>query len=78
MSHWNYRLVKLNTPHGDYFEVREVYYNDAGEPCAMTERAVGFGGETPEEAIKALKLALRDAENRPVFEPPEKWADFDE
>lgn len=76
MSTWNYRLVKLPNPlagSGFYYEVREVFYDSKDRATAMTNAGVSFGGETPAEAVKALEMALKDARERPVFEPPEKW-----
>lgn len=70
---WNYRIVRKQGLDEEYFEVHEVYYNEAGEPVGMTENCATFGGETPEEVIQALELALRDAQSRPVFTPPKEW-----
>ena len=66
---WNYRLVK----HDDYYAVHEVYYGNDGQPTSMTSTAVDFGGETKEEVIAALSMALNDVMERPIFEPPKEW-----
>jgi hypothetical protein len=78
MAHWNYRLVRKAAGDEAFFAVHEVYYNDAGEPTGMTDDAVSFGGDTPEEVATALELALRDVRERPVFDPPAAWATRDE
>lgn len=70
---WNYRLVRTVFEDEEYFAVHEVYYNEAGEPIMMTERPATFGGDSPEEAIQALEMALKDAQSRPVFTPPKEW-----
>lgn len=81
MTHWNYRIVKYRPgvkvapgASEDCYGLHEVYYNSKGEPWAMTSDPRGFIGETPEELIDALNMALRDAQERPVLEEPEEWA----
>lgn len=78
MSHWNYRIVKYKD--GSGYGLHEVFYNAAGEACAMTEDAISFHAddeEGPEGVLKSLQMALKDATERPVFEEPERWALFD-
>ena len=73
---WNYRMVKRRKIKGqreEYYAVHEVYYDKLGAPWSMTADAVGFGGETPNEVIAALTLALRDVQNSPVLIEPKKW-----
>jgi hypothetical protein len=83
MTTWNYRIVA----HQDgYYGLHEVFYNQLGEPCGMTQKEVSFGsdfadaasGVTPKDDIVAsLERALVDARTRPVFVPPSKWAPSD-
>jgi hypothetical protein len=73
---WNYRLVRYKDD-PESIGLHEVFYNDAGEAWAMTERPVGFAGPNVEEVVASLELALRDAKNKPVFQEPEKWAERD-
>ncbi len=72
---WNYRLVKHPSPvlGKFYYAVHEVYYNEDGSPKAMSTDSVSFGAETPEEVIQSLEMALNDAKQRPIFEPPSHW-----
>jgi YD repeat-containing protein len=74
MSHWNYRIVRYADDQG--FGLHEVYYDDAGQPKSMTDKAVPFVCEVEEgpEGISAgLERALKDARGRPVFDPPASW-----
>lgn len=59
---WNYRAVK--NPDHDWFEIREVYYDQKGEPDSWTE-AVEPCGDTLEELIADLEYMLKDAKTRP-------------
>lgn len=50
MTMWNYRLVDMTTPENPedpWIEMREVFYNSQGEPCAHTKATMG--GESMEE-----------------------------
>lgn len=77
MSHWNYRIVRTRetrTPvaGGEYeqesYALHEVYYDDDGSPIRMTAEPTTFGGETREEMVEALALALHDAIRRPILD----------
>lgn len=71
---WNYRVVKYLD--GSGYGLHEVYYDKENKPWAMTTDPIPFStdsDEGPETVIKALKMALKDAEKYPVFEEPEKW-----
>lgn len=71
---WNYRIVRTKDESGaDWFAVHEVHYDAEGEPLGMTEKPVTVEGETPEDIIGDLELMLKDARDRPVFDPPESW-----
>lgn len=70
---WNYRIVKYVT--GDGFGLHEVYYDDAGQPWAMTERPATFQTDESEDenaVRRMLQLALDDAQKRPVLVEPRK------
>ena len=72
MSHWNYRIVHRKTQgdhQHDWYELCEVYYDDDGTPYGRTD-ALSFEGETPEELIADLELALQSAKSRPVLVCP--------
>jgi len=67
---WNYRIVEYE--HGAGFGLHEVYYDDDGEPDAMSQHPAGFVGETVDELNEALTMAKRAAE-RPVLKAPPGW-----
>lgn len=69
---WNYRIVKYKDE--DAYGLHEVFYNEAGEAWSMTERPVGFVGDTKIEVLDSLSRAFADASQRPVFQEPEQWA----
>lgn len=73
MSYWNYRLVKYYHKAAGY-AIHEVYYDDDGKPTGMTVNPCSFVGDTPEETVDALTMALKDAQERDIFEEPEEWA----
>lgn len=68
---WNYRVVRYKD--GSGFGVHEVYYDGDGKATQMTERAVGFVGESVEEVSAAMRKARQEAFTRPVFDEPESW-----
>lgn len=73
---WNYRIVEYQD--GSGYGLHEVYYDDDGQPWAMTEGAARFVCDRDEgaEGIKESLLRARvDAIKRPVFKEPEpgKW-----
>lgn len=61
MTTWNYRVFRLGAV-GEpaWLEIREVYYNDAGEPRSYTERAVPVSGEDLALVIEKMAAALRE------------------
>lgn len=63
---WNYRILQDE----DGFALHEVHYDRAGNPYAYTETPITFEcdpEEGPEGIIQSLRLALRDAEEKPVL-----------
>ncbi|HEX4712715.1 hypothetical protein [Phenylobacterium sp.] len=76
MGRWNYRVVRHPAAPGkteDWFAIHEVYYGDDGEPTNMSAEPVQFVSESPEELACSVAMALSDARNRPVFDPPAAW-----
>lgn len=74
MGYWNYRLVKYAD--GSGFGLHEVYYDDDGNPDAMTQDPIGFQCDLEEGAetiSEMLAQALEDAVRKPVFDEPEHW-----
>ena len=48
--HWNHRVVKIvdeSFPDEEWYEIQEVYYNDADQPCGYSNPCVG--GDSLEE-----------------------------
>lgn len=64
---WNLRLVKMkyDDPNYDHLQIREVYYDDHGEPTGHCEAALW--GETKEALAQYLKWA-QEALEKPVLE----------
>lgn len=56
---WNYRLCKYTYKKDSYeeiyYEIREIYYNENGDICAVTENPAGLLAESPEEMKEVLK-----------------------
>ena len=77
MSAWNYRPVrheepsKLDDSVDVWWGLHEVYYDDTGTPIMFAPEP-DVVGDTHEELIHTLELMLKDARERPPFEPPEK------
>jgi hypothetical protein len=68
---WNYRVLRHHKDDETWYSLHEVYYRSDGLPRAYTADPVGFvsdGDAGPEGIAKALRLALNDAEKRPVLD----------
>lgn len=52
MTSWNYRIVKQIDKDRQYFTIREVYFDDNGNPDSVTKEEMSPGGETLEELMK--------------------------
>jgi len=61
---WNLRLVNMSSPYEDYFEIREVYYDNMGKPVAHSKAAIG--GEDRLEVDRYIELA-KLALDKPVI-----------
>lgn len=71
---WNYRIVRYRDEGG--YGLHEVYYDDDGQPWAMTEKPCGFACHVEEGPVgvqESLATALEDATQRPVLDEPEQW-----
>ena len=73
MSHWNHRVVRttnaspIDQIEGEYyFAIHEVYYNDAGEICGMTEDPIEPFGESLEDLKNSLERMMK-ACDRPIL-----------
>lgn len=70
---WHYRV--LRHPDG-WLALHEVYCDEDGKPNGYTVNPASFGADAEEGLsgiIGALKMALADAERRPIMDT----ADFD-
>lgn len=57
---WEYRVVKKKENGCEYFEMKEVYYNEKGEIIAFGDAPVPYGETIEEvnECLEYMKLAL--------------------
>lgn len=54
---WNYRICR-ETIDGDFlFSLREVYYDDEGNPNGWTAEPVDFAGDTWKDVAEGISLA---------------------
>lgn len=63
---WNHRILKHVSEQDISYGVHEVYYDDAGNPNAWTEREVGPHGESEREMRQSWML-YRSAFWKPVL-----------
>lgn len=58
---WNFRLVRNADPQPNLpsYGVHEVFYNDVGQPCGMTERAVDITGQSQKEVREYLRAHFK-------------------
>ena len=64
---WNLRLVNMSDPYEDYFEIREVYYDNMGKPIGHSKAAIG--GEDRLEVDRYIELA-KLALDKPILKFP--------
>lgn len=66
---WNYRVIRhMATESGhDYYAIHEVFYNEQGAPCMVSEQPHAPHGDRPEELIAELKL-MQDAADKPALD----------
>jgi hypothetical protein len=74
---WNYRIIRYSD--GSGFGLHEVFYEN-GAPVSMTAEPIPFisdSEEGPQGVIESLRMALADAETRPVLDEGEimRWPD---
>lgn len=65
---WNLRLVNMSNSYEDYFEIREVYYDNMGKPIGHSNAAIG--GEDRLEVDRYIEMA-KQALDKPIL----KFAD---
>ena len=66
---WNYRIVQHLTRGEPAYALHEVYYGEDGIENGHTQAPIEFVGDSPEEVIRSLEMALKDAKERPVYVP---------
>lgn len=59
---WNHRIFKHSTPAGDFYTLREAYYNKEGEIWGYSQQPTFPCGENLEELKSCLELMLRDVD----------------
>lgn len=68
---WNYRIVNCLDGNGKrYFGLFEVFYDKHGNPDGRTAEPIDFVADEDEGAegvVSSLKMALKDATERPVL-----------
>lgn len=69
---WNYRVLRYQRGEATWYALHEVYYDEEGRPRAYTAEPATFVGidedDGRESIAQALRLALNDAEARPVLD----------
>lgn len=66
---WNYRVVRfINDEMGEYFEIKEVFYDSAGELAGYSEASVF--SETFEGLNKCMKM-MAEACSKPFIKEEE-------
>ena len=77
MSTWEFRVVELESDRGDkYYQIFEVYYNDAGRVISMTEDPQEPFGENIGELVGTLGYMVQ-ACSRPVLKMKEIRASWE-
>lgn len=75
---WNNRLCRDQDRYGnEFFSVREVFYDDGGNPTSWTSEPTSAVAETADDTIHMLKLQLDDCLNRPILDLVELAEAFD-
>ncbi len=77
MHHFNYRVVQGEHEGEPYFEIREVWYNKAGDVCAMGTGATEPIGDTFDELVAVYRKVLSAFEKPVLVEKGFKFAPDD-
>ena len=75
---WNIRVVRDRYDNGEeFYSLREVYYDDDGNPTHMTADAgINVEGDTYEDLVEYLSWCVI-AVSKPILDPQELWPDAD-
>jgi len=70
--HWNHRVVSNPAENGGdpWFEICEVFYNEAGKPCGYSQMCLG--GEDLDEITQTL-FRMTKAMGQAVLKYPEDF-----
>lgn len=60
---WHYQILRHKSPTGEEWYALHEAYTD---PTGYTADPIDFRGDSPEEVVSALRMALKDAERHPV------------
>lgn len=75
MSHWNYRMTVTLIDGEEFWAIRELYYDDAGEVVSWTQDPAYPAGETDEEFYKDMRHYW-EATQHPAFDIDKRiWLD---
>lgn len=74
---WNYRMVhhKEETTGEDWYGIHEVYYNDNGEACLMSDEPCFPTGESKKELMNDISM-MTAAISKPVLEYDMEFAEY--
>jgi len=66
---WNYRLIHMDVtvPDSNWFQVAEVYYDDAGNITMWTPESLNFDSDFAEDVAASLKQAAEDLAKYPIL-----------
>lgn len=65
---WNYRIIRHTDGH---FALHEVFYDEQGNPNAVTKEPITFIADKEEGTdgiVKSLEMAAKDSKTRPVLD----------
>lgn len=71
---WWYGLIKKTYEDNSsyaYYGLHEIYEHGS-KPLSWTQEEVGFGGDSPEEVIQALEMAIADIKRGMIYEEDSK------
>jgi hypothetical protein len=66
VSTWNYRVVRRLNGDTEEYDIREIYYDEAGEITMWTQEPIGPNGTSREELMADVELMM-EASFRPVL-----------
>jgi len=76
-GHWNYRLTVRTVDDTELWEVREIYYNKAGNVVTWSESPVAASGESWAELVDDLSRMSSLAREKIWDIDAEQWVNAD-